>query len=266
MKYSKNNQSISGLKILFHMVCLIPCIILLLFPAENAIANSTTYDFSSMGTISDGFRPQGDKFLVSVVFVNNGSSLYYVQEGKTTPVPGIIKADNTNLVAFDLNNMGFSVYSGATGSTDTIESMTIIGTLRTGGTVTQTVSSQQLTSEISYSLTGWGADLATFKDVTQLSFMITMAKDVRNLNFDTITIDNTILTINLGDLNDDGMVTELDAQQALRFAAGIDTPTFSYKARGDVAPLMNGKPAPDGEIDIGDVVVILRKAKELPSW
>jgi hypothetical protein len=268
MKISQNNQNIFGLKILFRMACLLPCFILLLFPTAHAIANPTTYDFSSLGTISGDFRPQGDKFLVSMTFHNDESSsyMYLFYHDTTIPIPVIIKADNTNLAAFDLNNMGFSFYSGATNSTDTITSMTITGTFRAGGTVSQTISNQALTTGSTYSLTGWGADLSAFKDVTQLSFEITMEKDVANLTFETITIDKPISPSKLGDLNSDGVVNDLDALKALRFAAGIDTPTSSDKARGDVAPLVNGLPGSDGTIDIGDVVVILRRAAGLSSW
>ncbi len=63
-----------------------------------------------------------------------------------------------------------------------------------------------------------------------------------------------------------GAVNATDALKALRFAAGIDTPTQDDLAHGDVAPLANGQRKPDGKIDIADVVAILRKAVGLPSW
>ncbi len=69
-----------------------------------------------------------------------------------------------------------------------------------------------------------------------------------------------------GDLDIDGDVDTVDALKALRFAAGIVAPTGSDISRGDVAPLKSGAPVPDGKIDIGDVVVILRKSVGLISW
>jgi hypothetical protein len=63
-----------------------------------------------------------------------------------------------------------------------------------------------------------------------------------------------------------GAVVDADALMALRIAAGIDTLTTSYLVHGDVAPLVNGIPNPDGKIEIDDVVVIIRKAANLPSW
>ena len=45
-----------------------------------------------------------------------------------------------------------------------------------------------------------------------------------------------------------------------------NTPTASDLAHGDVAPLVSGNPQPDGKIDIGDVVVILRRAAGITNW
>jgi FtsP/CotA-like multicopper oxidase with cupredoxin domain len=57
-----------------------------------------------------------------------------------------------------------------------------------------------------------------------------------------------------------------DAYKALMIASGIITPTADDLLHGDVAPFISGKPRPDGTIDIGDVVVLLRKAVGLVTW
>jgi hypothetical protein len=49
-----------------------------------------------------------------------------------------------------------------------------------------------------------------------------------------------------------------DALLALQVAVGLKTMQDSYLVYGDVAPLVNGVPAPDWKIDISDAVVILR--------
>ncbi len=68
-----------------------------------------------------------------------------------------------------------------------------------------------------------------------------------------------------GNLGNGGTVA--DALQALLIATGVVQPTASDLQHGDVAPLVGGKPAPDGKIDIGDVVVILRRAVDLiAAW
>jgi hypothetical protein len=70
-----------------------------------------------------------------------------------------------------------------------------------------------------------------------------------------------------GDLNGLAGVDITDALKALRIVAGLDAPTPSDVAHGDVAPLVSGNRQPDGTMDVGDVVVILRKAAGLIiSW
>ena len=63
----------------------------------------------------------------------------------------------------------------------------------------------------------------------------------------------------LGDLNEDGLVDIRDALAALRISLGMDPTSDQALAHGDVAPLVNGVPQPDGVIDSGDVLLILRK-------
>jgi len=54
---------------------------------------------------------------------------------------------------------------------------------------------------------------------------------------------------------------------ALRFALNLETPTTEDIAHGDVAPLdQDNKPKPDGVINVGDALVILRKALGIISF
>jgi hypothetical protein len=69
-----------------------------------------------------------------------------------------------------------------------------------------------------------------------------------------------------GDLNDDGIVDVLDARLALRIAAHEIAPTSEQLRAGDVAPLVEGAPAPDGKIDVGDALVILARIAGTESW
>jgi uncharacterized repeat protein (TIGR02543 family) len=73
-------------------------------------------------------------------------------------------------------------------------------------------------------------------------------------------------TLPSGDINGDGVVDIADALKALRIAVGLETATESDYVNGDVAPLVNGKPAPDGVIDIADATVILMKTVGLRNW
>lgn len=69
-----------------------------------------------------------------------------------------------------------------------------------------------------------------------------------------------------GDLNGDGLVDLADAQLALRVSLGLETVTAELLEHGDVAPLVGGAPHPDGRIDAGDVLVILRKVVGLADF
>jgi hypothetical protein len=71
------------------------------------------------------------------------------------------------------------------------------------------------------------------------------------------------IILNTG-LKPDGKITGsatlsiVDALRALQIAVGLITPSGTELAHGDVAPLVNGVPAPDGVIDTRDALVILR--------
>jgi|GEM_PF-3129998 len=61
-----------------------------------------------------------------------------------------------------------------------------------------------------------------------------------------------------GDLNGDRNVDILDALTALQISTGLVAQTDTALINGDVAPLVNGKSVPDGRIDVGDAVIILK--------
>jgi hypothetical protein len=69
-----------------------------------------------------------------------------------------------------------------------------------------------------------------------------------------------------GDVNNDGVVNASDYSLALNIAVGIVPVTPLAHAHGDVAPLVNGVPAPNGAIDISDTLQINRKVSGLVTW
>lgn len=69
-----------------------------------------------------------------------------------------------------------------------------------------------------------------------------------------------------GDINQDGEVGIADALKMLEIAVGRADATSANRKNADVAPLVNGIPNPDGKIDIGDVVVILRRIVGSVTW
>lgn len=78
--------------------------------------------------------------------------------------------------------------------------------------------------------------------------------------------DVSYSTLLAGDLTGEGAVDAADALRSLKIAAEIETPTSADLAYGDVGPLVNGMPQPDGTIDLNDVVVILRIAAGYVLW
>ena len=69
-----------------------------------------------------------------------------------------------------------------------------------------------------------------------------------------------------GDFNGDGKVDVTDSYLALLASSGLRKPTIAEQARGDVGPLVNGIPMPDGAITSGDVFVITKKVLGLISF
>lgn len=69
-----------------------------------------------------------------------------------------------------------------------------------------------------------------------------------------------------GDLNDDGLVNAGDLLISLQILQGSITATTEQQLHGDVAPLVNGSPAPDGTITLGDIGVLQRKIQGLVSF
>ena len=62
-----------------------------------------------------------------------------------------------------------------------------------------------------------------------------------------------------GNLKGTGEADISDALTALRVAVGLVTPTPAQLLHGDVAPLVNGIPAPDDLIEVADALAILKK-------
>ena len=69
-----------------------------------------------------------------------------------------------------------------------------------------------------------------------------------------------------GNMKGTGSADISDAVRALRIAVGLAAPSTDEMLRGDVAPLVNGVPAPDDRIDMADALVILRKVVGLVNF
>ncbi len=60
--------------------------------------------------------------------------------------------------------------------------------------------------------------------------------------------------------------TIMDALKILGFALGLATPSSDELINVDVAPLVDGKPAPNGVVDSGDVLVVLERIVGTVAW
>ena len=77
---------------------------------------------------------------------------------------------------------------------------------------------------------------------------------------------NDVPVIPDGDLNIDGAVNAADVLIASRIISGQLTITAQQLSHGDVAPLVAGQPTPDGVFNLGDLIVIQRKALGLINF
>jgi hypothetical protein len=69
-----------------------------------------------------------------------------------------------------------------------------------------------------------------------------------------------------GNFKGTGAADVSDALKALRIAVGLAQPSAADLLHGDVAPLVNGVPDPNGRIEVADALVILKKVVGLISF
>ncbi|WP_129127956.1 beta strand repeat-containing protein [Geomonas oryzae] len=111
-----------------------------------------------------------------------------------------------------------------------------------------------------------GSFSATIDLPTVKTYSVTVTATDESGNSSVVT--RTVIRKNpSGNLNDGvSTPTITDVQNVLKFALGLATATADQKTNVDVAPLVSGKPAPDGSVDAGDALVILEKITGAVSW
>ncbi|NVN91566.1 MAG: carboxypeptidase regulatory-like domain-containing protein [Desulfuromonadales bacterium] len=92
--------------------------------------------------------------------------------------------------------------------------------------------------------------------------IFTPASQTVTCNSQDVTIPDIVVSI--ADFAPPGGYTLPDALKSLREVVGLDKPSNFDKLRFDVAPFLNGVPAPDGVLDIRDSLNILRMVVGLP--
>jgi uncharacterized repeat protein (TIGR02543 family) len=197
------------------------------------------------------------------VTVNLASGLNTIDITATDPAGNSSSIKRT--VTSDSSAPGLSVTSPAQDTSTTETSIAISGTVTesvTTATISITVDSQTFTPTVA-------ADGSFSQNVTLASdktyAVVVTATDLAG---NKSTVQRNVIKTSLasGDINGDGVVDIADALRVLQIAVGLVNATPADYAKADVAPLINGKPAPDGVIDIADAVVILMKVVGLKSW
>jgi uncharacterized lipoprotein YddW (UPF0748 family) len=65
--------------------------------------------------------------------------------------------------------------------------------------------------------------------------------------------------INDGDANGDGLINTADLFLAMKILTGLRAPDLVELAHLDVAPVVSGSPSPDGQFNVSDYVVLIKK-------
>jgi manganese oxidase len=147
-------------------------------------------------------------------------------------------------------------------SPSTGSSQTISGTVEPGLTPVVKVSSPAQVAAVSVTGGTWSA---TLTGLAKGNNGITATATDANGNVSTRTTAITIVTPD-GNFKGSGTVDITDALKALRIAVGLNQPTPNDLLHGDVSPLVNGTPVPDGSIGIADALMILRKVVLLVNF
>jgi len=211
---------------------------------------------SLTGTLVQGVVPGGSTSAVTAVpavgyhLVNWTGGSGFVSTANPLIVTNVLAGDAI-MANFAINAYAVSFVAGANGTLS--------------GTASQNVNYGSSASAV----TAVPANFYHFVDWTGTNGFRSVSNP---LTVSNVTADMTI-TANFdvgstmvpdGDMGYGG--TTMDAYEAMLIASGSLPSTPGDLAHGDVAPLVNGRPSPDGKIDIGDVTVILRKALGLVTW
>jgi cytochrome c peroxidase len=141
-------------------------------------------------------------------------------------------------------------------------SLLVSGTKEGGATVQVKINEAAATPAEASTATTWSATVGL---VGGLNTITAIATDVDG---NVVTLPPATLSVIFSDgcLNCGGAVGIADAVRALHIAVGNIDPTDNDLIHGDVSPLVNGVPAPNGRIDPSDALLILKKVAGLVSF
>ncbi len=135
----------------------------------------------------------------------------------------------------------------------------LAGTVEAGSTVVVKEGASQI-GTVSIANGYWSADLAGVAYSPEN--LLAVATDAAgNSSSKTLAYNFPDGTLYAGD-----KPTVQDALRAIRLVVNQSAPSAQELAHYDIGPLVNGKPNPNGKIEIVDAILILRKALGLKSW
>lgn len=138
----------------------------------------------------------------------------------------------------------------------------LTGTVTAGITPVVSISSPALAGAVSVNGTNWSCPLSGLAKGDN-SITVTATDGSGNIAVRTTQI---ALVVPDGNFKGSGSTDVSDALRALRIGVGLVTPSFNDLLHGDVSPLVNGAPAPDGSIGVADALTILRKVVGLVNF
>lgn len=143
-----------------------------------------------------------------------------------------------------------------------VTTQTVSGTVEAGLIPVVTVNTAATVGTVTVTDSNWSAVIS---GLTAGVNNITVTASDPAGNGSTVTGVITIILPD-GSFTGTGTVTVADALKSLRISVGLSAPTAEEMLHGDVAPLVNGKPSPDGRIDLFDALLTLKKAVGLVSF
>lgn len=165
-------------------------------PVLAAVPADGTYVFGSLGAATDGFKPEGNGFLlVSDVFLTWGSGELFTNLQSTSFSNAIIKVDNEDAASFTLDNMAFWHYNA---NECWYDSFTITGVKTDNSTVSTSLTGNipGPTAANRAQATALGANFSSFTNIKELRFTITnYASWVENFTFYSITISDAVAPV-----------------------------------------------------------------------
>ena len=149
---------------------------------------------------------------------------------------------------------------------------TAAATMTVGGTVSD---NRDTIQTVTVSVDGQTVTPATAVTNGSFSQLLTLP----TLKIYAVTVSSTDLAGNVatvqrnitrrlpnGAINGSAEPSLADALKVLNVSVGLTTLSAAEKVNADVAPLVNGKPVPDGTVDVGDALIILKRVIGLLTW